>query len=133
MVDFPTRESLLFTQEVGYLDRDDTSGFGPETYFVRSGLSVGEDDVIGEYVAYVDLWNGNPPLSWRLTASLHGKLFWVEEGETTVDNRRSGNFAIILEDYDDSPCIIEPLAGAVAPDGPLKKDRSDLTSKDEGR
>lgn len=49
-------------QDVGFLDHDHTGisgGDQPDNYLPYSGLSVDEDDVLGDYTAYVKLFDGD--------------------------------------------------------------------------
>ena len=43
-------------QDLGNLDNDDTSGFGPENYMLFGGLDHGASPVLGDYVARVNLY-----------------------------------------------------------------------------
>lgn len=65
-------------QDVGYLDNDNTDGFGPENYIVYNGLS--EDAALGEYTIQVRLASSFIETAWTLTASINDDIVWVEEG-----------------------------------------------------
>ncbi|CAN0534039.1 unnamed protein product, partial [Scytosiphon promiscuus] len=67
--------------DVGFLDNDDTSGFGPENYIIDSGLDPDASQVLGEYQTYVVLYSGDEATeTWRLTARVSGEVVWIEEG-----------------------------------------------------
>lgn len=85
------------------MDRDDTQGYGPETYSLSSGLD--SEEAIGEYTAFVHLWGdgGFSPVSWSLTATLGGDVLWEEEG-VFEDEARSANFTVVVESYVDPGC-----------------------------
>ncbi|CAM9855150.1 unnamed protein product, partial [Scytosiphon promiscuus] len=86
--------------DVGFLDNDDTSGFGPENYIIDSGLDPDASQVLGEYQTYVVLYSGDEATeTWRLTARVSGEVVWIEEGDFT-SSTQSDTFAVSLTDYD---------------------------------
>lgn len=95
-----TTTRRLILQDVGTLDNDDTSGFGPENYVVSSGLDTGVSPVLGDYVAHVELFRGSD-VSWRLTARVLGDVVWIEEGDFAppFNIYRSADFTVSLTEY----------------------------------
>lgn len=88
----------LILQDVGTLDNDDVSGFGPENYVVSSGLDTEDSPVLGDYVAYVNLYSGSD-VSWRLTARVSGDVVWIEEGDLASSSDNSADFTVSLAEY----------------------------------
>lgn len=74
----------VHSQDVGYLDNDDTEGFGPENYIMFNGLS--EDAAIGEYIVQVRLSSSYVETTWTLTARINDDIVWVEEGDFAPDS-----------------------------------------------
>lgn len=64
---------------MGFLDNDNTSGFGPETYMVYNGLNIEDDTVLGDYIARVSRFSSETDTAWTLTTRIHGEIVWVEE------------------------------------------------------
>lgn len=97
-------------QDVGYLDNDNTSGFGPENYIVYSGLNLAEDAVLGDYVARASLFYTQTDTAWTLTASVNGVVEWVEEGifEALSANfggeETSDPYTVTVDSYGPVPC-----------------------------
>ncbi|CAM9558793.1 unnamed protein product, partial [Ectocarpus sp. 13 AM-2016] len=88
--------------DVGFLDNDDTGGFGPENYILDSRLDPGISQVMGEYQTYVELFRGDAATeTWRLTARVSGEVVWTEEGDFT-SSTTSDTFTVSLTDYDAS-------------------------------
>ncbi|CAM9596146.1 unnamed protein product, partial [Hapterophycus canaliculatus] len=88
--------------DVGFLDNDDRSGFGPENYIIDSGLDPGTSQVLGEYQASVRLFSGDRATeTWRLTARVSGEVAWAEEGDF-IAATTSDTFTVSLSDYDAS-------------------------------
>ncbi|CAM9615249.1 unnamed protein product [Ectocarpus sp. 6 AP-2014] len=86
--------------EVGFLNRDDFSGFGPESYIVDSALDPAASQVLGEYQTYVRFSSGDAATeTWRLTARVSGEVVWIEEGDF-ISSAQSDTFAVSLSDYD---------------------------------
>lgn len=109
---------LLREQDVGFLDQDVFDGSEPETYSVRSGLSVEEDEVLGTYEATVAFYYSDSPVEWRLTAEVAGETLWVEEGVFTSYSffDASETFMVELDSYISDPnCIIAPPTPAPTP------------------
>ncbi|CAM9794094.1 unnamed protein product [Ectocarpus sp. 12 AP-2014] len=93
--------------DVGFLDNDDTFGFGPENYIIDSGLDPAASQVLGEYETYVKLYSGDAATeTWRLTARVSGEVAWIEEGDF-ISSTQSDTFVVSLSDYD-------PTCGGVA-------------------
>lgn len=90
----------MILQDVGFLDNDNTSGFGPENYIIYSGLDPDASQVLGEYGAFVNLFSGSTE-TWRLTARVSGEVVWMEEGDFTSSST-SDTFTVSLADYDPS-------------------------------
>lgn len=74
-------------QDVGYLDNDNTDGFGPENYVVYNGLS--EEAALGEYSIQVRLASSFIDTTWTLTASINDDIVWVEEGDFAASTSSS--------------------------------------------
>lgn len=90
----------VILQAVGFLDTDDTSGFGPENYIIDSGLDPTTSEVLGEYGVYVQLFSGSADTeTWRLTARVSGEVAWIEEGDF-ASSSTSDTFTVSLTDYD---------------------------------
>ncbi|CAN0246475.1 unnamed protein product [Pylaiella littoralis] len=90
--------------DVGFLDNDDMSGFGPENYIIDSGLDPVASQVLGEYEASVKLYSGDVDAAtetWRLTARVSGEVAWMEEGDF-ISSYTSDTFTVSLTDYDSS-------------------------------
>lgn len=83
---------------------DNTDGHGSETFVLLNGLSVDDDDVLGDYQAYVT--NGEEGVQWILTARSGGELLWVEYGEVT-DAYESDKFTATVTEYAESDCDTE--------------------------
>lgn len=102
-----TRRSLGFphilqssTQEVGSLDNDDVSGFGPENYIIYSDLDADASPVLGDYEFSVRLFRGTTE-TWRITVRMAGEVVAVEEGDFAT-SVVSDVFTVSLSDYDPS-------------------------------
>eukprot|EP00903_Cladosiphon_okamuranus_P014055 g13064.t1 len=86
--------------DVGFLDNDDSYGFGPENYIIDGGLNPETSQVLGEYTAYAVLFSGDEATeTWRLTARVSGEVAWIEEGDFT-SSRETDGFVVSLADYD---------------------------------
>eukprot|EP00752_Nemacystus_decipiens_P012284 g10890.t1 len=86
--------------DVGFLDNDDTVGFGPENYIINGGLDPDASQVLGTYQTYVNLYSGDMATeTWRLTARVSGEVAWIEEGDFT-SSTQSDTFVVSLTDYD---------------------------------
>lgn len=48
---------------------------------MHNGLSVEDDDVLGEYTARVFFGYAQTDTRWTLTARINGEVKWVEEGD----------------------------------------------------
>lgn len=88
---------MNLSQDVGYLDDDNTEGFGPETYVVYGGLG---DAVLGEYQTQVLLFRASVDTAWTLTARSEGDVLWVEEGMFTGTS--SSDYTTSPDDDDDN-------------------------------
>ncbi|CAN0308354.1 unnamed protein product, partial [Ectocarpus sp. 6 AP-2014] len=90
--------------DVGTLDNDDVDGYGPENYVLYSGLDTGVSSVLGDYVAYVNLFSyvnlsSGSGVSWRLTARVSGDVVWIEEGDLASSGDSSADFTVSLTEY----------------------------------
>lgn len=98
---------------------DNTNGFGPETFYVYNGLSVGDDDVLGEYTANVFFGFAQTDTRWTLTARVDGEVVWTEGGKilgsyssdrrlstssSTTTRSRSELFTVSLDSYESVNC-----------------------------
>lgn len=98
----PHNPGFVIAQDVGFLDNDDTFGFGPENYIIDSGLDPVASQVLGEYQTWVDLFRGDQATeTWRLTARVSGQVAWTEEGDFT-SSTVSDTFTVSLTEYDGS-------------------------------
>lgn len=95
------------SQDVGFLDRDDISGDGPETYALYSGLG---DEAVGEYTYYVDYFSGARPVSWNVTVSMAGDILRVDEGTIEPGSSRAPDISVVLDEYVEPSCTIMALA-----------------------
>ena len=86
-------------QVVGYVDVDDLDGFGPEIYRLYNGLSVDEQNVVGEYRAMI--WgDSGVSTTWTLTARVAGEVVWVETGVLPDgDELTTELFSLTIDDY----------------------------------
>lgn len=86
---------------MGYLDNDNTYGYGPENYVVYSGLDSAKDAVLGEYSAKVFFGYAEKDTKWTLTARVDNNVVWVKEGEmeSTYNEGESNSFD---DDFDPS-------------------------------
>ena len=83
---------------VGFLEDDDTGGFGPETYIILSDLDPDSSSVLGQYQAQARLYEGFTE-SWNLTARIFGEVVWVEQGDFATSSA-TDLFSVSLTDYD---------------------------------
>ena len=115
------------SQDVGFLDNDNTSGpdFEPENYLLYSGLSADTDNVLGDYTAVVELFRGSGSIPWKLTATSNGEELWVEEGDfADIDGDSSTPFTATVTDYIDNGCANTSAARLVEISGDSDKYQS---------
>jgi hypothetical protein len=77
----------------GYLDRDDTDGFGPEHYFAL-------ETTPGDYGVQVVSFSMNSDASvlWMLTARKEGEVLWTETGVFLASGEMSDLFVVSILD-----------------------------------
>lgn len=83
---------------------DDLDGPGSETFILLNGLSNENDEVLGDYTAWVS--NGEEGVRWVLTARSGGELLWEREGEVT-SAYDSDKYTATVTDYAESNCDID--------------------------
>lgn len=84
-------------QLVGFLDNDNTQGFGPENYILYRGLDPTTTNVLGDYQVFVKLFSGFTE-TWRLTARISGVVVLEEEGNF-LTSHVSPVFNVTLGEY----------------------------------
>lgn len=89
------------------VSNDKRNGPGSETFILLNGLSVTEDEVLGDYEAWVT--NGEEGTEWLLTALSGGELMWSREGVVTDESDDAGTtrYTATVTEYTESDCTIE--------------------------
>lgn len=91
---------------------DDLDGPGSETFILLNGLSVENDEVLGEYTAWVS--NCEEGVRWVLTARSGSELLWAREGEVTSAYDSDKYTATVIE-YAESNCNIDAYGEEALP------------------
>lgn len=90
------------------MSNDQLSGPGSETFILLNGLSVADDNVLGDYEAFVT--NGGEATEWLLTASLGGVVVWAQTGVATDDSDPT-RYTVTVTEYTESDCSIDTYGG----------------------
>jgi len=100
---------------------DDVRGPGTETFTLLNGLSVANDNVLGDYTAWVSLGNGDDGTEYLVTARSGGKLMWAVAGMAVDNTDENARYTAIVSEYTESDCSIDAYgncpAGAFSSDG----------------
>jgi len=84
----------------GFLDVDDTDGYGPEHY-IAGTVTTGND-----YAAYVHCFSVNmdePPISYMLTGRLGETIVWTQEG-SLADDEQSPSYLLHADTVTTTKC-----------------------------
>lgn len=90
-------------QDVGMMTNDMLYGPGSKIFILLNRLSVTNDDVLGDYEAWVT--SGVDGTEWLLTARSGGELIWASGGVVT-DNSESTRYTATVTEYTESDCRI---------------------------
>lgn len=89
------------------MSNDKLDGPGSETFILLNGLTVADDNVLGDYKAWVT--NGQDGSEWLLTARSGGELLWVVGGvvRSDLDDSDTPRYTATVTEYAESDCSID--------------------------
>ena len=90
---------LLFRKSVGYIDREQQFGLGPETYRLYNGLSVDENSVLGAYRVRIFEEFIEVATPFTLTFRVAGEIVRVDEDVFPVDGNIIESLPFVIDDY----------------------------------
>lgn len=101
------------SQDVGMLSNDRLDGPGSDTFILLNGLSVTDDDVLGDYEAWVTKFNTGVSAEWLMTAHSGGELIWAVTGVVDSGPFNGEVYTATLTEYTESDCSIDTYGEAL--------------------